>query len=208
MKNGVIPEVPIHIDSPMAVNATKIYSRYLNRKHIDPQVFEDGRLELFPRHVEFHRSVADSKRLNKMHGPRIIVSSSGMLAGGRVLHHLARLAPDPQNLVVLVGYQALGTRGRRMLDGERTIKIHGRRIPVRSDVITVHGLSGHADRNELLRWVKSAPNAPKYTFVVHGEEGSAEAFADLLERRTGTHAITPSHGEEFDLEALLDDEDD
>ena len=112
MKSGQLPEVPIHIDSPMAFKATRIYSRFLDRRNIDPEVYEDGRLKLFPEKVHLHRTVEESKELNKIPGPKVLISSSGMLSGGRVLHHLKRLAPDPRNLVALVGYQAEGTRGR------------------------------------------------------------------------------------------------
>ena len=119
MRAGTLPEVPIHIDSPMAVDATRIYSRHLDDSELDSEISADGRQTLFPRQVSLHRSVAQSKRLNDMEGPRIIISSSGMLVGGRVLHHLKRLLPDPANLVVLAGYQAAGTRGRSLLEGTR-----------------------------------------------------------------------------------------
>jgi len=203
MTRGAIPEVPIHIDSPMAVDATGIYSRFLNRANLDHDVYEDGRLRLFPRDVTLHRRVFESKRLNHLPGPRIIVSSSGMLTGGRVLHHLARLAPDPRNLILLVGYQAVGTRGRCLADGERTIKVHGRMVPVRARVLLVHGLSGHADRAELERWVASAPRPPRIAFVVHGEPAAAAAFARLLERRHGIRSIVPQRGESHDIGRML-----
>jgi metallo-beta-lactamase family protein len=203
MKRGVLPEVPIHIDSPMATDATRIYSRFLNRKNVDPDVFEDGRLRLFPEHVHFHRSVADSKRLNELAGPRIVVSSSGMLTAGRVLHHLKRLAPDKRNLIVLAGFQAPGTRSRAMLDGADEVKVHGEYVPVRARVISLLGLSGHADRNELLRWVGSAPTPPKLAFIVHGEPDSAEAFGKSLRRQFKLRAVVPGLGDRYDVEKLL-----
>jgi len=204
MREGKLPEVPIHIDSPMASDATRIYSRFLDRRNLDPDVFEDGRLKLFPENVSFHRSVAESKRLNHMSGPRIIVSSSGMLSGGRVLHHLSRLAGDPRNLVLLVGYQAAGTRGRALVDGADTVKVHGHRVRVRARTLTIHGLSGHADRDDLLRWIESAPAGPAVAFVVHGEPDSAEAFASTLRRRLEIRTRIPTHGEQYDLPGLLD----
>jgi metallo-beta-lactamase family protein len=203
MRKGELPEVPIHIDSPMAINATRIYSRFLNRRNLDPHVFEDGRLELFPQRVRFHRTAADSKRLNGLPGPRIIIASSGMLTGGRVLHHLKRLAGDPANLLMLVGYQAEGTRGRSLLDGSAFVKIHGRQVPIRSHVMTIHGLSGHADRNELMRWIESAPKPPSVAFIVHGEPAAAAPFGRMLRRRFNMVTRIPALGDEHELAPLL-----
>ncbi|UCF66300.1 MAG: MBL fold metallo-hydrolase [Acidobacteriota bacterium] len=203
MREEKLPEVPIHIDSPMAINATRIYSRFLDKRNLDPEVYEDGRLRLFPDNVTFHRSVQESKRLNDMRGPRIIISASGMLTGGRVLHHLQRLGPDRRNLIMLVGYQAEGTRARDLLEGRDEIKMHGRFVPVRATVISVQGLSGHADRSELLRWVGSASRRPKTAFVVHGEPDSADSFARELRERFAISAIIPNLGDEFDLVELL-----
>lgn len=198
MQQGDLPDVPIHIDSPMAVDATRIYSRYLDTENLDPNIPEDGELHLFPEDVHFHRSTNSSKALNTMKGPRIIVSASGMLTGGRVLHHLARLAPHPDNLVLLAGFQAPGTRGRALADGAETVKIHGAHIPVRCQVATLHGLSGHADRGELLRWLGTAP-MPRRIVLVHGEERAMFALADEIEKRHGIRAELPRIGETLDL---------
>jgi metallo-beta-lactamase family protein len=203
MRTGQLPHVPIHIDSPMAVDATAIYGRFLDGDNLDPEVFEDGRLELFPGEVLLHRTVDESKQLNRMAGPRIIISSSGMLAGGRVLHHLERLAGDPRNLLLLVGYQAEGTRGRALLDGAESIRMHGRYVPVRARVVIIEGLSGHADRDELLRWVESAPAPPRLVFVVHGEGAAATALAELFRQRFQASVHVPALGDEFDLLAML-----
>ena len=202
MSAGSIPEVPIHIDSPMATNATRIYSRYLNRRNLDPDVFEDGRLRIFPRNVVLHKTVASSKKLNALDGPRIIISSSGMLTAGRVLHHLARLAPDAKNLILMVGYQALGTRGGKLAGGAKSVKIHGRRVPVQAKTVVVHGLSGHADSDEMIRWVTSAPTPPRHVFLVHGEDDARAAFARKLERRLPSRIHSPRLGERIDLAAL------
>ena len=204
MRAGQLPEVPIHIDSPMAVNATGIYSNFLNRRNLDVDVFEDGRLQLFPKDVTLHRTVRESKKLNAMKGPRIIVSASGMLTAGRVLHHLMRLCGDRKNLVTLVGYQAEGTRARSLLDGARSVKIHGHHHPVRCQVLQVHGLSGHADKDELLRWVASAPKPPRAVFLVHGEPPSSEALGKALEERFGCRSFVPRLGQSFDLLEIID----
>lgn len=198
MKKGLLPDVPIHIDSPMAVDATRIYSRYLDAINLDHDVFEDGRLDLFPSDVHFHRSTAASKALNGMRGPRVIVSASGMLTGGRVLHHLGRLAPDPKNLVLLAGFQAPGTRGRTLAEGAETVKLHGQHVPIRCRVETLHGLSGHADRGELLRWLDGAP-LPRRIVLVHGEVKAMSALAAEIERRHGIVCEMPEIGETLEL---------
>lgn len=203
MAAGRVPEVPIHIDSPMAVDATRLYSRFLNRRNVDPEIFEDGRLRLFPEKVYFHESVQDSKRLNSLPGPRVIIASSGMLTGGRVLHHLARLAPEPGNLIVLSGHQARGTRGRALLEGADRIKLHGGYVPIRARVARAFGLSGHADSEEILKWVGSAPRPPRVVFVVHGDPPASRALAGKLERRFGVVAVIPELDDRVDLEALL-----
>ncbi|MBT8144984.1 MAG: MBL fold metallo-hydrolase [Gammaproteobacteria bacterium] len=199
INEGRLPEVPIHIDSPMAVDATRLYTKHIKDLSIDATVTEDGRSRLFPNNVHFHRSVRESKALNRMPGPRVVISASGMLTAGRVLHHLARLLPDPQNLVTLVGYQAAGTRGRAMIEGAESIKIHGQEIPVRAEFIALSGLSAHADRNELLRWAQSGESTPGTIFVTHGEEKSQQALAQLLSGETGAQCITPELDEEVQI---------
>lgn len=197
MKAGRLPEVPIHVDSPMAVDATRTYSKHLDE--LDEELLEDGRSRLFPRNVRFHRSVEESKELNRLEGPRIIISSSGMLSGGRVLHHLRRMLPDPRHLIVLVGYQAAGTRGRALLEGRQALRIHGRWVPVRSAFMSVSGLSAHADRDELVRWVGTAAGRPEVAFLVHGEPDSAQSMARVLRHRLGLRTCVPRLGEEHDL---------
>jgi len=199
MRQGALPEVPIHLDSPMAINATQIYGRFLNTDNVDPDVFEDGRLRLFPDKVHFHRTVDESKELNNLSGPRVLISSSGMLTGGRILHHLKRLAPDPRNLLLLAGYQAMGTRGRALVDGARKVKVHGQYTSINCEVASFRGLSGHADRGELLRWIESAPRPPKLAFLVHGEPDAASAFATLLHDKLGLPTVIPELEESFDL---------
>ncbi len=203
MENGDIPEVPIHIDSPMAVDATRIYSRFLNSNNVDEDLVAEGRSKLMPPNLTLHRSTKESKQLNTTKGPRIIISASGMLAGGRVLHHLARLASDRQNLVILAGYQAAGTRGRRLLDGEPSIRVHGRDVPIRCQVISLHGLSGHADRSELLRWLRSGNLEPSRTFLTHGEAESAMSLAHTLRRELHWKVSVPSLDDEVDLTRFL-----
>jgi metallo-beta-lactamase family protein len=203
MESGKLPDVPIHIDSPMAVDATQVYNHYIDEHNLDACIAEDGRSRLFPRNVFFHRSVEESKRINSMNGPRLIISASGMMTSGRILHHLVHRMPDPKNLLCLVGYQAAGTRGRRMLEGARHIRIHGQDVPVRARFMTVHGLSGHADRNELLRWIGSAESSPSAVFVTHGEEEAAGALAGAVREATDARVFVPHLDSSYDLDAVL-----
>lgn len=195
MESGALPETPVHIDSPMAVDVTQIYGRYLRTGDLDEGL---GRgLRLFPERVQFHRSVEDSRRLNGLPGPRIIVSSSGMLTGGRVLHHLRRLAGDRRNLILITGYQAVGTRGRALVDGVRELKMHGEMVRVNAQVAVVDGFSAHADRNELVRWVKGAASLPSTLFLVHGEPGAVAALEPEL-AAPATAIQRPRYGDEFE----------
>jgi metallo-beta-lactamase family protein len=201
IQRGEIPEIPIHIDSPMAVDATRIYGEHLRDASLDPPGKVDGFGSLVPRNVQFHRSIEDSKNLNQLPGPRIIISASGMLTSGRVLHHLRRLLPDEKNLILLVGFQAAGTRGRAMIDGAKTVRVHGEDVPVRARFLAINGLSAHADRAELLKWVRSQPKPPRTIFVTHAEEKASSAFARLLKSELGVRVIEPELGQRFDLEA-------
>ena len=189
MQSGELPAVPIYVDSPMAVDATSIYSRHLYDTNLDDGVVDDGRSSLFPAEVHLCRTVHESKQLNTMEGPLVIISSSGMLTGGRILHHLVRRLGRPENLILLTGHQASGTRGRALQDGARSLRIHGEDWPVRCRVATIHGLSSHADRDELLRWIATAPEPPRRVFVVHGEPEAASAFAAALRDGAGGVAI-------------------
>jgi len=201
IQGGQIPEIPIHVDSPMAVDATRIYAQHLRDSSLDSPGEKDGFGRLVPKNIQFHRSVHDSKRLNQLPGPRIIISASGMLTSGRVLHHLKRLLPDERNLILLVGFQAAGTRGRAMIDGARTVRVHGEDVPVRARFIPVGGLSAHADRGELVRWVRSQPKPPRKIFVTHGEPSASRAFARLLATDLGVEVVEPELFDRFDLEA-------
>jgi len=197
MENGELPHIPIHIDSPMAVDVTDTYVRYLGTGELDPgNPAYRGRL--FPEGVMFHRAVGESMALNHLDGPRIIISSSGMMSGGRVLHHAKRLLPDPRNLLVLAGYQAAGTRGRALMNGATTLRIHGKDVPVRAPYISIEGLSAHADRHELLRWLQSAKQPPKRVLLVHGEPAALEAMSQEIER-LGIRTVVPKMGDTIGL---------
>jgi metallo-beta-lactamase family protein len=154
---------------------------------------------LSARNVHLARSVEESKRINDVMGPAVIIASSGMMTGGRILHHLKRRLPDPQNTVVLGGYMAEGTRGRDMKEGRRTIRIHGQDVPVRAAVAEISSISGHAGRSELLRWLQPL-SPPRRTFITHGELAGANALAATLRGEHGWDVVIPKLGQTFVLE--------
>lgn len=200
MDRGRLPDVPVHVDSPMAVDAVELYCRFGDDPNLRPGSLLDQRAcPARPHRLELVRTPERSRELNDLGGPRIIISASGMATGGRVLHHLAHRLPDPRNLVLLVGYQAEGTRGRRLLEGEDRIKIHGRFVPVRAEVRAVHGLSAHGGEDDVLRWLKTAKTRPRRVFLVHGEPPSIAAFARRL-RAWGWTFTVPRYGQRFELD--------
>ena len=197
-KENRIPDLPIYLDSPMSCNATKIY-----KQHSDDHDLSEGELDaehpvLAGPRVHLVRKTDESKALNKVEGPAIIISSSGMMTGGRIVHHLKQRLPHEKNTIVLGGYMAYGTRGRRIQDGAETIRMHGMEVPVRAAVESVPGLSGHADRSGLLRWSEDLP-APRKTFLTHGEPDSAEALAAELRKSRGWDVLLPELGESHEL---------
>jgi len=144
-------------------------------------------------------SKEDSKRLNAERRARVIISASGMMTGGRVLHHALRVLPDPNATIVFVGYQAAGTLGRRVADGEREVKVLGQWIPVRCQSVKIGGFSAHADWQEVIRWLQDLPAPPRRVFVTHGEVGSATAMAEHIRERFNWPVDVPEHGQQFEL---------
>ncbi|MBI5947468.1 MAG: MBL fold metallo-hydrolase [Chloroflexi bacterium] len=196
MDEHKLPEIPIHVDSPMAVDVTRIYNRHLGRHELDGDAATRPGGPLFPHTVSFHRTVEESQRLNDLPGPRIIISSSGMLTGGRVLHHLRRHLANPDSLIVLVGYQAAGTRGRALMEGAPTLRMHGEDIPVRCHWVSIEGLSAHADRDGILDWVRTAPRPPQTVFLAHGEPSATAMLGDRL-RAMKARTIAPKLGDRY-----------
>jgi metallo-beta-lactamase family protein len=198
-RRRAIPELPVFVDSPMAVDATPIYLAH--REDHDEEtarLLAAGENPLRPARLAFCRSVEESRALNDVRGACLIISASGMATGGRVLHHLAHRLPDPRMTVLLVGFQAAGTRGARLQSGEPTLRIHGEDVPVNARVVTIGGFSAHADEDELRRWLASFPSPPGRTFLVHGEPtalAAAKARMDAL----GWPAQVPRHLEEVAL---------
>jgi metallo-beta-lactamase family protein len=196
LADGLVPELPVYVDSPMALAALRVYRRAIaaGGPEIDPALAEIADPFDTGRTVEV-RDVEQSKALADLRVPAIIVSASGMASGGRVVHHLARLAPHHHNAVVLVGFQAPGTRGRLLTDGATQIKMLGRYVPVRAEVVDLGAFSVHADQAELLDWLGTAAAPPDTVYVVHGEPEAAATLGDLAAERTGSTTVVPRHGE-------------
>jgi metallo-beta-lactamase family protein len=192
--SGAIPDVPVFLDSPMAVDATAIYRRFGDQHRLSPHDCE----QMF-RVATMVRSVDESRALNALRYPAVIISASGMATGGRVLHHLKTRAGDHRNTILFAGFQAPGTRGARLLAGERLIRIFGEDIAVNAEVVNVQGLSAHADAPQLLAWLRTCPKAPRSVFVTHGEPGAADALRQRIENEVGWRAHTPWMGDTADL---------
>lgn len=198
---GAVPDVPVYVDSPMALDGLDVYRRAV-RQHA-PELRPERSTELDRLDqlgVHRVRDAAVSEQLNRPRSPCIVISASGMATGGRVVHHLGHQLPDARNCVILTGYQADGTRGRQLLEGARHLKMHGRYVPVRAEVVDVPDFSVHADGDELLAWVASAVEPPKTVYVVHGEPAASAALARRLEDELGLCAVVPRTGERVRLD--------
>jgi metallo-beta-lactamase family protein len=189
---------PIHIDSPMAIDATRIYATYPEGSKVSLNNI-GGRSLLHGRWIRFHRTRAESEALNSMKGPAVIISSSGMLSGGRILHHCRVRLPRPENTLLITGYQAAGTLGRALLDGAHVVRIHKGEVPVLAEIRDLKGLSGHADAGEMMRWLSGVRAAPRLVFVTHGEAEAAQALAARISRERGFEARVPGLGDAFEL---------
>ena len=196
-----IPVLPVIVDSPMAKQATTVYNRW-NEEH------DEEYASILARQTHPLRTGAmstastrdESKRVNKLKGPRIIVSSSGMLSGGRVLHHAKYILPDKNATIVFVGYQAEGTRGRRVLDGESKVRIMRDWVPVRCHVERIDAFSAHADWKAVIKWLRGLPGKPKKVFTTHGEPKSAAAMAGHIREEFGWNVIVPEYNQSVELE--------
>ncbi len=195
-----IPVLPVAVDSPMAAQATQVYNRW-NEEHDEEYVslLSQKRHPLRTGSMSTTESREESKQLNSMKGPRIIISASGMLTGGRVLHHAMRIVPDENATIVFVGFQAAGTTGRRIQDGEKEVRIMKNWVPVRCHVEKVEGFSAHADWKAVLRWLSGLPEAPKAVFTTHGEPEAARAMADHIRQRFNWNVIVPGYEDSYEL---------
>ena len=196
-KAGRISDLPVFLDSPMAINATEILVN-----HVGEHRLSAAQTRSMAAVARFVREVEESKALDADPVPKIILAASGMATGGRVLHHLKSLAPDPRNTILFSGFQAAGTRGAAMVAGAETIKMHGAYVPVRAEVRNLSMLSAHADRDELLGWLAHFKAAPRMTFVVHGEPSAADALRIAIEEQFNWQVRVPEHLDRYNLETL------
>lgn len=191
---GAIPDVPVFLNSPMAVDTTALYRRFSKGHRLD-----ETQLRAMSGVATMVRGVEESKALVRIDYPSVIVSASGMATGGRVLHHLKALGPDPRNTIALVGFQAPGTRGADLVAGKRTLRIHGADHPIRAEVASIDGLSAHGDADDLVRWARSMPRPPRRAYLVHGEPDARGALAARLRSELGWTVALPEQGEAVEL---------
>lgn len=196
-----IPRLPVYLDSPMAIDMTDLYVRHHEDHKLEFTREEQAgeRDPLNVKEVHFTRTVEDSKKINDVVSPCIIISASGMITGGRILHHLAKRLPDSRSSVLLVGYQGEGTRGRQLQDGAKLIRIFGEMVPVRAEVVTIGQLSAHAGKSELLRWLSGFQAAPRQTFFVHGEPPALGALRDAVASQFHWPVTIPAYLQSVEL---------
>lgn len=193
-QRGEIPRVPVFLNSPMAIDATEIYHRHHDEHHVSVEDCR-GMYEV----ATFVHTVEESKGLNRRHGPMVIISASGMLSGGRVLHHLEAFGGDPRNLILMSGYQAGGTRGAALAAGARRLRMFGREVEIRAQVAALDSFSGHADANELLDWMRSADPVPSSTYITHGDPDASDALRRRIQNELGWRCRVPEHLERVAL---------
>jgi metallo-beta-lactamase family protein len=193
---GRIPDIPVYLDSPMAIDATELLGRFSSEHRLGT----DG-LESMRRLARLVRTADESKALDMLRQPAIILAASGMATGGRVVHHLKTFAPDARNLILFSGFQAGGTRGASLVAGAKTIRIHGRDVPVRAEVLQLESSSGHADANELIEWLRASPTRPRRVFVTHGEISASDALRQRIQAELGWDVSVPEYRDSAELGA-------
>ena len=196
-----IPHLMVFLDSPMAVRITEVFKRH-------SELFDREMLRLVQQNrspfefpgLKMIQTVDDSKAINHISGTVMVIAGSGMCTGGRIKHHLVSNISRRKSTILFVGYQAIGTLGRQIVDGAKRVRILGQYYPVRARIAQIHGFSSHADRNELFKWISEIKGAPRRVFVVHGEDTAAKNFSDFLKEKTGWNISVP----EYESEELLD----
>jgi metallo-beta-lactamase family protein len=198
---GRIPKLPIYIDSPMAINVSTLYKAHHEdyNAQFAAEATKGDPLDALSIHLT--RSVQESKQINAVKTPAIIISASGMASGGRVMHHLVQRLPDARNVVILAGFQAEGTTGRQLQDGAKIVRILGQQVEVRAEVQNLGQFSAHADRGEILRWLGGMPSPPRTTYLTHGEPTASQALKTLIETKMGPkwNVVLPAYRQTFDL---------
>ena len=195
-RKGQLPDVPVFLDSPMAIDASMLYRRFIDEHRLSASECDE-----MCRAATFVNTAEQSKALSGRGAPMIIVSASGMATGGRVVHHLKAFAGDDRNLILLAGFQAPGTRGAALVSGASRVRIHGEDWQVRAEVRQLQSSSSHADAGEILAWLKQLPRPPRQIFITHGEPGASDTLRQRIERELGWSAVVPEHRQTVELEA-------
>jgi metallo-beta-lactamase family protein len=191
LEENRIPNMPVYIDSPMAISVTDLYKKHFNEHKLRESELEASVFDY--KGLQYCKTADESKAINNIEENAIIISASGMCTGGRIIHHLYHRLRRKNDTILFVGYQAKGTRGRRILDGESTIRIFGQDVPLNCQVKQISGLSAHADQSELLRWIGNFKKSPKHVFITHGEPASAFALADILKQQRNWSPVVPNY---------------
>lgn len=193
-RKAVLPEVPVYLDSPMAIDASGLYRRFAHEHRLS-----SSDCDLMCNAASFINTAEQSKSLSQRSGPMIIISASGMATGGRVIHHLKTFIGGERNLILLSGFQAPGTRGGALAAGASTVRIHGEDFPVRAEVRQLQASSSHADANEILAWMRRLPTPPRQTFITHGEAGASDALRQRIQRQLGWTTLVPEYRQTIEL---------
>lgn len=190
----LIPDIPVFLDSPLSINATELLYKHLDEHKLDGQICEKACSV-----AVYTNSIKESKAINNIEDPKIIISASGMLTGGRILHHLKNFGTDPKNTILITGYQAEGTRGSDLLSGRKIIKIHGEMVRIRADVEYITNLSAHADYEEILNWLEHFEKPPKKVYITHGEPDSALSLSYKIKSKFGWQCHIPQYLDQENL---------
>jgi metallo-beta-lactamase family protein len=203
MRESRIPQIPTYVDSPMATSVTALYEKYTQEHTISKEeLSEPDKNPLSFPSLHYTQSVEDSKRLNDLKGPAIIISASGMASGGRVLHHLANRLPDPSTVVLFTGYQAEETLGRQLMQGANPVHIFGQPIKVNARIQSLASYSAHADQHEIMEWLGRVPKPPKRIFLTHGEDGPRTVLKGVIQEKLKWDVHLPRLNEMVDLLAI------
>ncbi len=200
VENGRIPKVPVYIDSPLAIHLTEIYRKYRRefKEEVRAMIREGDDILDFPG-LHFTLTTEESKTINEVRPPKVVIAGSGMSHGGRILHHERRYLQDPKNMILFVGYQGKGSLGRRILEGAKEVRIMGEEVPVRCRTRVISGYSAHADQPRLVNWLRLAKMSLTKVFVVQGEDGASEALAQKVRDELAVHTEVPKYRETFEL---------
>ncbi|MNI51485.1 Ribonuclease [compost metagenome] len=192
-----IPDIPIYLNSPMATDVTLLYQRFRNEHRLSLEACE-GMCHV----AQFVRTVDESRALDQQRTSAVIIAASGMATGGRVVHHLKALAPNPVNTLLMPGFQAGGTRGAQIVAGVSSVRIHGKDVPIRAEVVPMQTLSAHADADEIMQWLRGFKQPPKHTFVVHGEPNASDVLRRRISLELGWSVSVPEYRDSVELSSI------